>query len=99
MSIKIPKWVSDIQSYVESRPYGSVSIPEIVVVNRKVTQITTEGQETLRYTDTEAALADVSAILQNLVNIGYSGNAHIECTYKDGQISLLTIHDKKQTRY
>jgi len=95
----IPQYIKDIQSYIESRPYGSVSIPEIVVVNRKVTQITTEGQETLRYTDTEAALADIQAILSNLKDVGYSGNAHIECTYKDGQINLLTIHDKKQTRY
>lgn len=95
----IPQYVKDLQSYIESRPYGSVSVPEIKIVNRKVTEITTEGRETLRYTDTEAALADVGAILANLRDIGYSGQAHIECTYKDGQIALLTIHDKKQTRY
>lgn len=97
--MQIPNYIRDIQSYIESRPYGTVSIPEIKIVNRKVTEITTEGKETLRYTDTDAALADIGAILANLKDIGYSGNAHIECTYKDGQISLVTIHDKKQTRY
>lgn len=95
----LPQYIKDIQSYIESRPYGTVTIPEITIVNRKVTQITTEGQETLRYTDTESAIADITSILQNLAKSGYSGNAHIECTYKDGAISLLTIHDKKQTRY
>ena len=89
----LPQYIRDIQSYIESRPYGSVTIPEITVVNRKVTQITTEGRETLRYTDADSALADIQAILSNLKDIGYSGDAHIECTYKDGQITLLT---KKQ---
>ena len=95
----IPQYLKDIQSYVDSRPYGAVSIPEIKIVNRKVTEVTTEGRETLRYTDTEAALNDVLRILTNLSSIGYSGNAHVELEYIDGAIKIIAIHDKRHTRY
>ena len=88
----------DIQSYIDSVPYGAVTFT-VVRVNRHTTEVITHGSETLKYTDTEAALADVTNILSNLAKTGYSGNAHIECTYKDGDINLVTIHDSKQTKY
>lgn len=94
----ISKAHSDIQSYIDAIPYGQITI-HIHKVNRKVVAVETEGAETLRYTDTDAALHDVHAILTNLKDTGYSGQAHIELTYKDGQISIVSIHDTKKTQY
>jgi hypothetical protein len=94
----ISKAHSDIQSYIDAIPYGSIVL-HISKVNRKVVAIETEGKETLRYTDTDAALHDIQAILKNLHDTSYSGSAHIELEYKDGQVSLVTIHDKKKTQY
>lgn len=94
----ISKAHSDIQSYIDAIPYGQINLI-IHKVNRKVVAVETEGQETLRYTDTDAALLDIKAILENLKNTGYSGKAHIELQYKDGQISIVSIHDIKKTQY
>jgi len=94
----ISKAHSDIQGYIDAIPYGQINLI-VHKVNRKVVAVETLGQETLRYTDTDAALHDVHAILENLKNTGYSGQAHIELQYKDGQISIISIHDTKKTQY
>ena len=94
----ISKAHSDIQSYIDAIPYGSITL-HVYKVNRKVIAIETEGAETLRYTDSDAAIHDVKAILENLKETGYSGQAHIELAYKDGQISIVSIHDTKKTQY
>lgn len=94
----ISKAHSDIQSIIDAIPYGQITL-HIYKVNRKVAVLETEGQETLRYTDTDAALHDVQAILQNLRDTRYSGNARIELQYKDGQVSIITVHDTKKTQY
>lgn len=94
----ISKAHSDIQSYIDGIPYGTVVL-YISKVNKKIATVEAEGQETLRYTDSEAALHDIQAILRNLCDTGYSGKARLELDYKDGQVLLVTIHDKKKTQY
>ena len=94
----ISKAHSDIQSYIDAIPYGTINF-RIHKVNRKVIAVDTQGEETLRYTDTNSAIHDVKAILENLKDTGYSGQAHIELQYKDGQISIVSIHDTKKTQY
>lgn len=93
-----PKYIKDLHAYIESIPYGQLQV-KIERVNRKTVKIETAGKETLRYTDTKAALNDALNILQGLVDTKYTGNAHIEARYIDGEINLLVVHDEKQTKY
>ena len=94
----LPKYLTDIQSYVESIPYGDVSL-NITRVNHNTVKITTYGKETMRYFNSQEAVDDLWKIIKNLIDTKYSGKAVIELEYKNGQISILGIHDTKEITY
>jgi len=94
----ISKSHKDIQSAIDSIPYGTVRL-EVKRVNRHTVEIAAYESETLKYTDTEAALGDVLRLLRNLSETGHSGEAHIQCTYKEGNIILVAIQNEKKTQY
>jgi len=94
----IQTYLKDIQKYAEAIPYGEVSV-NIKRVGRKTTQIVLESQETLRYTDEASGVEDIHAILKELADGGYSGSTRVECEYKNGKVTMVTIHDKIQTQY
>ena len=94
----IQKYLKDIQEYVEAIPYGDVSV-NVKRVGRKTTHVDMESKETLRYTDSESAVSDVSSILESLSRDGYSGSTNVQCEYRNGQIVMVTIHDKIQIQY
>lgn len=93
-----PKYIRDLHSYIEAIPYGDVTV-SIRRVNRKSVEIVTAGVETLRYESNDEAIADVVAILKSLMDSNYSGKAHVECEYRDGNIKIVAIHDQKITKY
>lgn len=94
-----PTWLKDLESYIDSIPYGTVSIPEIQRVNRKVTTVTTVGSETLRYTDNNDCVKDILAFLTSLIDDKHSGTVDFGVEMKDGNITLLTIRNTKKTNY
>jgi hypothetical protein len=93
-------YLKDLIDYINTIPYGEVSFL-IKKVNRNVVQVTTEGYETLRYNpeDNTDPRIDISMMLDNLTTTGYSGEVSLKLDYKDGKIVLVTIYDKKQTKY
>ena len=94
----IQKYIKDIQRYVEAIPYGECSIT-VKRVGKKTTNISFEGQETLRYQDPISAIEDIHEILKKLSEDGFSGSTHVQCEYKDGAIKMVAIHDKIQIQY
>ena len=99
MSMSKPKWLLDLESYVDAIPYGNVSIPNIERVNRRVTTVTTVGTETLRYQDNNECVKDILAFLTSLVDDQFTGDVDFGVTMKDGNITLLTIRNTKKTNY
>lgn len=93
-------YLKDLIDYINAIPYGEIGVV-IKKVNRNVVQITTEGAETLRYNPDEQTdpRVDLNLMLDNLQNTSYSGEVSIKLDYKDGTIRLVTIYDKKQTKY
>lgn len=98
MNAPVPKYIRDIHSYSEAVPYGDISLT-IKRVNRKTVAIISEGTETLRYTNNEEAIQDILTILKDLAASGYTGKAELQLEYKEGQIRLVGIHDKKEIQY
>lgn len=94
------KSLNDIAKYLEAIPYGDVVLT-IKRVNRKTVLVSTEAGETLRYNPEEPTdpRKDLNLVLDNLTNTGYSGEVSLKLDYIDGHIKLLTIYDKKQTKY
>lgn len=93
-------YLKDLIDYIEAIPYGEIGVI-IRKNNRRVTEVTTEGAETLRYRieDNVNPRDDLNIMLDNLTNTSYSGEVSIKLDYKDGNIVLVTIYDKKQTKY
>ncbi len=94
-----PNWIKDLESYVDAIPYGSVSIPNIERVNRKVTTVTTVGQETLRYQDNNECVKDILSFITSLLDDKHTGQVDFGVEMKDGNITLLTIRNTKKTNY
>jgi hypothetical protein len=93
-------YLKDLIDYINAIPYGEINVV-VRKVNRNVVQITTEGSETLRYNpddETDPRL-DVNLMLDNLQTTSYSGEVSIKLDYTDGIIRLVTVYDKKQTKY
>jgi hypothetical protein len=88
----------DIIRYIDSIPFGEVSL-KVVRVNRKTTVVITTGEETLKYEDNDEALKDIDNMLKSLVEVGYTGDAHVKLSMKDGKIKLVSIFNKKETKY
>lgn len=94
-----PNWIKDLESYVDAIPYGSISIPNIERVNRKVTTVTTVGQETLRYQDNNECVKDILSFITSLLDDKHTGQVDFGVEMKDGNITLLTIRNTKKTNY
>lgn len=94
----IPKEIRDIQSYLDSIPYGSVSL-EIVRVGNKTVQIDTSGVQTLRINNIQEAKDRINYLLDNLAETSYSGVLDVQFSYTNGTLKLMGIKDKKITKY
>lgn len=94
----IPKYIKDLYQHIEDIPYGEMEL-KIKRVDRKTVEITTYSTETLRYVDNEEALRDLVDMLKRLIDARFTGEAHIKLDMKDGNIQIIGIFDKKDTKY
>jgi hypothetical protein len=92
------KWLLDISSYTDAIPYGNVSI-QVERVNRRTTQVTTVGEETLRYADNKECLKDLLTFITTLLDDNHTGDVQFGLDMKQGQITLLTIKNTKKVQY
>lgn len=98
MNPRTQKYIKDVYQIVESVPYGEVTVT-IKRVDRKSVQLSTISQETLRYVNNEEAVADLTDMIGRLVEASFTGEAHIKLEMKDGNIQIIGIFDKKDTKY
>ena len=98
MNPRTQKYIKDIYQLIESVPYGDVNIV-IHRIDRKTAQLSTVSEETLRYVNNQEAITDLSQMITKLIEASFSGEAHIKLDMKDGQIKLIGIFDKKDTKY
>lgn len=94
----IPKEIKDIQSYLDSIPYGDVHL-DVKRVGRKTVEITTSGTQTLRINNTQEAKDRINYLLDNLTDTSYSGILDVQFTYSNGTLKLMGVKDKKITKY
>ena len=88
----------DLLGDVNDIPYGT-AILRIDRVNGNTVKITTTGEETLRYINNQEAVDDLVGMVRNLIDISYTGEANVKLSMKDGQINLVGIINKKETKY
>lgn len=93
-----PKWVKDLQSYVDSVPYGKLSVNLLRVAN-KTAEVETQGLETLRYEENSDATADILKFLKNLADISYNGEVVFKVQWKGGKMKEIGFYNSKLTRY
>ncbi len=98
MNPRTQKYIKDLYQLVESVPYGEVNVI-IRRVDRKTAQLSTVSEETLRYVDNQEALNDLGQMITKLIEASFTGEAHIKLEMKDGQIKIIGIFDKKDTKY
>lgn len=98
MNPRTQKYIKDVYQLVESVPYGEITV-SIRRVDRKTVQLSTISEETLRYVNNEEAVADLNDMIGRLIGASFSGEAHIKLEMKDGNIQIIGIYDKKDTKY
>lgn len=98
MNPRTQKYIKDVYQLVESVPYGEITV-SIRRVDRKTVQLSTISEETLRYVNNEEAVADLNDMIGRLIGASFSGEAHIKLEMKDGNIQIIGIFDKKDTKY
>lgn len=98
MNPRNSQYIKDIYSYIETVPFGEVTL-RIRRTNRKTTEISTTSEETLRYINNEEAKTDLDNMVQRLIDASFSGEAHIKLEMKDGNIRLIGIFDRKDQKY
>lgn len=98
MNPRNKEYIKDLFKIIEAVPFGDV---EILVkrVDRKTAQLSTVSQETLRYVNNKEAIDDLFSMVTKLIEASFSGEAHIKLEMKDGQIKIIGIFDKKDTKY
>lgn len=98
MNPRTQKYIKDVYQLVESVPYGEITV-SIRRVDRKTVQLSTISEETLRYVDNQEAVSDLTDMIGRLVEASFTGEAHIKLEMKDGNIQIIGIFDKKDTKY
>lgn len=98
MNPRTHKYIKDLYQLVESVPYGEINVT-IRRIDRKTAQLSTVSEETLRYVDNQEALNDLGNMVTRLIEAGFSGEAHIKLEMKNGNIQIIGIYDKKDTKY
>jgi len=98
MNQNTPQSIKDLQSYIDSVPFGTVKF-EVKRVDRKTVLIETEGEETLRYVDNNEAIKDLSKLIMDLINTSFTGDAKLKLQMKDGQIQIVSVYSTKETKY
>jgi len=93
-----PNYIKDLHRIIESVPYGEINL-SIKRVDRKTVQLSTVSEETLRYVNYQEAVDDLTQMLKKLIEASFSGEAHIKLVMKQGNIQLIGIFDKKDTKY
>ena len=98
MNPRNKEYIKDLFKIIEAVPFGDV---EILVkrVDRKTAQLSTVSQETLRYVNNKEAIDDLFSMVTKLIEASFSGETHIKLEMKDGQIKIIGIFDKKDTKY
>lgn len=91
-------YIRDVQSFVDTIPYGDVTLV-LKRIDRKTVQITSTAEETLKYENNEEAIEDLITLVRRLVDAGFTGRTRVELTLNEGQIKLLSVFDKKETKY
>jgi hypothetical protein len=98
MNPRNQQYIKDIYNLIESVPYGDINL-SIKRVDRKTAQLSSVSEETLRYVNNQEALTDLHTMLKRLIEASFTGEAHIKLEMKDGQIRIIAIFDKKDTKY
>jgi hypothetical protein len=94
-----PRWLNDIESYVDSIPYGEVVL-SVTRINRHTTNINTSGTETLRYdNDNKSCVGDIVSFLAGLMDEEYTGVVEFGVDMRSGMVQFLTIKNTKKTSY
>ena len=97
MNPRQPKPINDIHSYIESVPYGEISL-KISRINRKTVVIESVSEETLKYVSNDEALKDLDSLIKSLIDSRYTGEANVKLEMTDGSIRLIGIFNKKTTK-
>ena len=92
------KWVKDLRSYIDAIPYGNVNVG-LIRVDRHTVQVTTHGEETLRYRDNNEALKDILTFITSLIDDKHTGDVQFQVDMQEGNITLLTIKNTRRTNY
>ena len=98
MNPRTPKYIQDLYEYIESVPSGKFEI-KVDRIKGKTILVVTDSKETLHYVDNQEAMEDLIRMINQLVGAGFSGEAHISLDMNDGNIKLIGIFDKKDTKY
>lgn len=98
MNPKANQYIKDLHSYIEQIPFGDVEI-NIKRAKKATVEVTTIAEETVKYHDSKQAEEDLNILLTNLIQSGFSGDAHIKLAMKDGQIQIISVFNKKQIKY
>lgn len=94
-----PKWATDLIRYVDSMPYGEITIPKIVRAGNKTVEIQSFATETLRFKDNEQALKAIQVLLENITDPEFTGRISFSVGVKGGNIREIGYHSEKHTKY
>lgn len=94
-----PRWVKDLITYIDSVPFGNITIPQIKRVAGKTVQIDTISKETLRYEGVEQAMEDLQKYLKAAEESGYDGEVTFAVKLKQGKIKEIAFFNQKHSTY
>jgi hypothetical protein len=93
-----PQWVKDLQQMVDQIGFGEIK-PIITKHRNKVTQVSVASDETIKYDDSEQALAAISRLMANLFNAQYDGEVTFRVIFENGAISRVGYYNERHTNY
>jgi hypothetical protein len=94
-----PSWLHDIDTSARLLPFGTIQY-KVKRHRNMTTSVDAITHSSLKYDgDNERAFADLSQLMNNLIDNGFTGKLQFEQTYKNGQVVTISIKNTKTVNY
>lgn len=91
-------WLEEVDEQAKSMGFGEVTFK--VARHRNMTsKMEVITQSKLKYAENERVFSDLERLMNNLIESRFTGKLQLEITYEKGNISHLTVKNKKLINY
>lgn len=96
--MKQKEWLEEIEQEARATGFGKVTF-EVTRHRNMTSKMEIIAHSKIKYVENERFFADLERLINNLIESRFTGKLQLEATFEGGNISNMTIKNKKLLNY